>query len=60
MCCNNITSLGRREDPFDLKKEGVVTSKVLALHKLALAQSLLAVVASCKAPHRLILPPEQP
>ena len=25
MCSENMTSLGRREDPFDLKKEGVVT-----------------------------------
>ena len=47
-----MTSLGRKEDLFYPKKEGVVTYHPLALHKYALAQSLPIALASCKAPDR--------
>ena len=47
-----MTSLGRREDLFDLRKEGVIACQPLALHKYALAQSLRKMLASCKDPDR--------
>lgn len=52
MCSENMTSLGRKEGLFDLKREGVVTHNALALQKCALAQSVLAALASCKDPDR--------
>ena len=33
MCSEDMTSLGRKEDLFDLEKEGVVTDQALASHK---------------------------
>ena len=51
MWCENMTSLGRKEDPRP-EERGVVTAKALALHKYVLAQSLLTVLTSSKAMNR--------
>ena len=50
MCNENMTSFARREDPFDLKKEMVVTYQPLALHnyRYALAQSLPQVLQAAR------------
>ena len=67
MRSDNKTFLGTREDPKDLKKEGVVGDEALALHNYALVQLVLGLFAALPrlaintiSPTQLTLPPPQP